>query len=52
MWCAFTVKALNTAIRPQAKLSVLSRTTHLRHLHNLRRRVRGEQVKEKKKKEE
>lgn len=38
--CAFTVKALNTAIRPQAKLSVLSGTTHLRHLHSLKR---GEQ---------
>lgn len=37
LWCAFTVKALNAAIRPQAKLSVLSGTTHLRHLHNLRR---------------
>lgn len=24
LWCAFTVKALNTAIRPQAKPSVLS----------------------------
>jgi len=43
--CAFTVKALNTAIRPQAKLSVLSGTTHLRHLHNLRRGEKKEKAK-------
>lgn len=46
LWCAFTVKALNTAIRPLAKLSVLSRTTHLRHLHKSRGGKKQENIKE------